>query len=250
MPNESRRNFLRNGLFGLAAAGTAGLTLRAGAEPTPSSGGLGEYADFLRRESRSTNSATATTAKGVDIDIAEISTPAEFKITQDNILGPYHRKGAPFRAKITPPMVDGKALLVNGRVWGFDTKKPLHNVVIDIWQADHHGRYDNDDHRNPPKAGVFRNRARVITDEQGYYEYETIHPGRYLNGREYRPAHIHYFVRSEGYKPLITQLYFKGDPKNDIDAFIKPSLIMDIQTLEGETGEYEFLTFDLVLAKA
>jgi protocatechuate 3,4-dioxygenase beta subunit len=250
MTNDSRRRFLRQGLFGLAAAGTAGLTLRAGAQPTAGSGGLGDYATFLRNEARSTRSAMPTAAaKGQDIDIKKIVTPASFDATADNALGPFFREGAPFRAKITPPMVAGKPLLVNGRVWGIETHKPLTDVVLDIWQANHHGRYDNDDRNNQPAPGVFRNRARVMTDDQGYYEYETIHPGQYKAGRDFRPSHIHYYVRAAGYQPLITQLYFKGDSRNEKDGLIRPSLIMDVSTLEGETGEYEFVTFDIVLAK-
>ena len=64
--------------------------------------------------------------------------------------------------------------LIRGRVWGFDTKKPLTDATIHIWQANHAGRYDNDDRRRPPRKGVFRYRARMLTDELGRYEYENV----------------------------------------------------------------------------
>jgi len=136
-------------------------------------------------------------------------------------------------------------------VWGFDTKKPLANAVLDIWQADADGRYDNDDPKKPPAKGVYVNRARVLTDETGYYEYETIHPGPYQIGENaWRPAHIHYLVRKAGYANLITQLYFKGDRHNAKDEFIKESLVIALQPLRVGANTIESGVFDVVLAAA
>jgi len=172
------------------------------------------------------------------------------KPTEKNILGPYYRASAPFRAKITPPFEPGPPLLVRGRVWGFDTKKPVPGATLDIWQANAEGRYDNDDKNNPPKPGVFLNRARVFTDETGYYEYETIIPGRYQIGKDlWRPAHIHYRVYHPNgcYKPLVTQLYFKGDPYNEKDQFIRPSLIMEVAEVKMFGKKVSIGKFDVVL---
>ncbi len=216
------------GLLGLSATRASGLLLHTQAQATPLSGTLGKYGIFLAAEPK----------------------PSEIQLaaTEDNILGPYHRPGAPFRAKITPPLEAGTVMLISGRIWGLDTRKPLFSVVVDIWQANDKGRYDNDDPKNPPKDGVFVNRARLITDENGYYEYETVHPGAYQIGpKEWRPSHIHYLVRARGYKELITQLYFKGDPHNKTDRFIKPSLIIDPRKEKNAGGTYEAGTFDIVL---
>jgi catechol 1,2-dioxygenase len=232
MDRFSRRDFFRHGL---AAAGTAGLVLSADAEPTAASGTLDAYAALFKDE-----------AKG---DLNAPPQPAKWQPTEDNILGPYYRGGAPFRAKVTPPLEAGTVLLISGRVWGFDTKKPLVRVVLDIWQANAQGRYDNDDPRNPPAKDVFRNRVRLVTDESGYYEYETVHPGAYKIGpNAWRPAHIHYLVRHPGYKPLVTQLYFKGDPHNKTDEFIKDSLIIEVRQQKAGATVYEVGTFDIVLA--
>lgn len=234
MASQSRRDFLRRGALGLSA-GLGMLTLRADAEPTPASGRPDEALALLQAEAAAPMVAPA----------------GKWAPTEDNILGPFHRAGAPFRAKITPPLEPGDVLLISGRVWGFDTKKPLAAAVLDVWQANAKGRYDNDDPRNPPAKDVFKNRARLITDENGYYEYETIRPGSYKIGPEaWRPSHIHYLVRARGYKNLITQLYFKGDPHNAKDDFIKPSLIIDPKKVNGEGGAYEVGVFDIVLAPA
>jgi protocatechuate 3,4-dioxygenase beta subunit len=234
MDKFSRRDFLRRGSLGLAVAGVAGCVLRSDAQPTPASGGLGAFAGQVEA-----------------LDKAGLVLPEKAKLTEDNIEGPFYRPGAPFRAKITPPFEPGKVLVITGRVWGFDTKKPLAGAVLDVWQANAKGRYDNDDPQKPPAKDVFVNRARLITDETGYYEYETIHPGAYQIGPEaWRPSHIHYLIRHAGYKPLITQLYFKGDPHNKTDEFIKESLIIEVREQKVGTNVYEVGTFDIVLAAA
>lgn len=233
MIDMHRREFFRRGLFGLAAAGAGGLVLRADALPTEESGDLGEYARFVHLAD----------------DEPKVQPAGKWAPTEDNILGPYYRAGAPFRAKITPPLVPGKTLLVRGRVWGFDTKKPLAGARIDIWQADANGRYDNDDPQKPPAKDVFLNRARLLCDENGYYEYETVHPGPYQIGpNQWRPCHIHYLVQHPGYRRLITQLYFKGDKHNQTDAFIKESLIIEVVEIKAGTETYESGVFDIVLA--
>ena len=51
--------------------------------------------------------------------------------------------------------------------------------------------------------------------EDGSYQFDTILPGRYLNGSTYRPSHIHVRVRwddENGSNDFISQLYFEGDP--------------------------------------
>jgi catechol 1,2-dioxygenase len=226
-----RRHFMSLGSLGLAA-GASTLTLPAFAQPTAASGELGEQSPAFA-------------------EIAPPKLPENFKATEDNILGPYHRKLAPFRAKVTPPLEPGELMVIRGRVWGIDSRKPLAGAIVEVWQANAAGRYDNDDQDKPPQPGVFVNRARVLTDETGYYEYETIKPGRYMIGpQQWRPAHIHYWVSAAGYKPLVTQLYFKGDPYNDKDDFIKPSLIIEPTVVKVRGSGVQLGTFDIVLAKA
>jgi catechol 1,2-dioxygenase len=236
MPILSRRRFLRASGAGLALAGGSELILPADAQPTASSGNLGAYATYLQEKPPQAGGGKR---------------PANWALTEDNILGPFHRRGAPFRAKITPPLEPGTVLVIKGRVWGHDTRKPLPNAVIDIWQANARGRYDNDDPKNPPAASIFVNRARVITDENGAYEYETIHPGAYRIGPEtWRPPHIHYWIRATGYRELITQLYFRGDPHQKGDNWIKDSLIIDLREHKQANGVYKSGAFDIILAPA
>lgn len=230
----SRRDALRSAL---AAAGAA-LTLRADARPTPGSGTLDHYPEFALLADEPPPPAPPRL-------------PAGAKPTEDNILGPYFRAGAPYRAKVTPPHAKGTTLVVRGRVWGFDTKAPLPGAVLDIWQADADGRYDNDDPQKPPADGVYVNRTRVVADESGYYEFETVHPGAYRTGpTSWRPSHIHYLVRRAGYARLVTQLYFDGDKLNEKDEFIKPSLVIKLERAKVNGAVVETGVFDVVLAAA
>jgi protocatechuate 3,4-dioxygenase beta subunit len=162
--------------------------------------------------------------------------------TEDNIEGPFYRAGAPERDDLTEPDMDGTMLELRGTVRTTDGQTCSAGVagaVLDFWQADYRGEdvpavYDN--------AG-FRLRGKVTTDANGSFRLITIIPGRYLNGAEFRPAHIHVKVTVPGKPVLTTQLYFAGDPFNDSDPFIHEQLIM---TLEDGFGR-KHARFDFVL---
>ncbi|NUP05457.1 MAG: twin-arginine translocation pathway signal protein [Polyangiaceae bacterium] len=158
-------------------------------------------------------------------------------ITEDNILGPYYKPGAPFDGNIADDL-PGDLMLIQGVVYGCDCETPLAGAIVDVWQADSEGAYDN--------AG-FTLRGKIETDENGRYSFVTIKPGWYLNGATYRPAHIHYKVSHADGLALTTQLYFEGDPYIDGDPYVKESLIIPLAN--GNVGRQAGLvgTFDIVL---
>jgi catechol 1,2-dioxygenase len=148
---------------------------------------------------------------------------------EPDALGPYFRKGAPYRAKVTPPNEPGTSLIISGRIWGIDSRRPLDGTIIDIWQANMGVRYDNEDPAHPPAPSSFKNRVRLVSDEHGKYEYETIHPGPYrVDPTTWRSPHIHYHVTHNSHKQLITQLFFQGDHYEDSDPFFKRSLAIPL----------------------
>jgi catechol 1,2-dioxygenase len=153
--------------------------------------------------------------------------------TADNIEGPYFKAGAPHRAVLAGDQDAGERLALAGRVVSTGCAA-LAGVVIDIWHADAAGGYDLD---------TYRFRGKLKTDADGRWSVETIIPGRYLNGKRYRPAHVHAMLRAAGHRPLTTQLYFDGDPYNDGDPFIVSSLIMPLAKDGGVTRA----SFDFVL---
>jgi catechol 1,2-dioxygenase len=247
MDNVSRRHFLEAGL----ATTAGGLLLPTLAIATETSGDLGKYGNFIAAQQPppmpTAAELAATRLREIAIPAAQ-APAANVRATEDNILGPYHRANAPFRAKITPPLEPGTVLLIRGRVWGMDTRRALPSTTLDIWQANAQGNYDNDNPQRPPAANLFVNRARIMTDENGYYEYETIHPGAYQIGpNAWRPPHIHYWVRKQGYRDLVTQLYFRGDPHQRDDQFIRQSLIIDLREIRIPAGTFKVGVFDIVL---
>ncbi len=226
MSETSRRDFLR--WSGLAAAGAASgaLTLRAGARPTVHSASAAIEAQ-----------AFDAFGEPPTVMMKDGAGP-----TSRNALGPFFIAGAPYRGKVSPARAAGTTLVVTGRVWGFDSKKPLPGAVIDLWHCDVLGNYSTAD-------GDFKYRARIITSETGAYEYETIHPVVYNQDGNLRAPHIHYRVTSGGYRTLVTQVFFEGDPKHEEDRLFDASLMVPIAKKTGDGGEYEAAVFDLVLER-
>jgi len=227
--SASRRSFLRRTALGTVGFGPLGaLALRAEARPTPSVG----------------DPSTHARAFANDDDLATFQLTDGVALTRRSQEGPFYRAGAPYRCKVSPPLVEGVCLVIAGRVWGFDSKKPIPHAVIDLWHADVHGRYDNAD-------GSFRNRARLITSETGAYEFETIHPTGYSNGPNFQRApHIHFKVSAAGYRTLTSELFFEGDAHQDIDPLFKPELVVKMACRETARGSIECGQFDIVLEKA
>lgn len=156
--------------------------------------------------------------------------------TADNIEGPFYKAGAPSRATLAGDRERGERLTLTGRV-ASTACAPLAGAVLDIWQADARGAYDNDG------WGL---RGQLTSDAQGRWQVKTIVPGRYLNGRRYRPMHIHVKLRARGYQELTTQLYFAGDEYIEGDPFVVSSLIMPTTRASGVRRA----SFDFVLAPA
>jgi catechol 1,2-dioxygenase len=183
--------------------------------------------------------ATVTEAVGNvgehSIDHAALAGRLERDPTEDDVLGPYYRRGAPFRAKVSPPLSSGDVLQISGRVWGVKDRHPVGGALLDIWQANARGHYDNDDPTHPPGANNYTNRTRLFCSEEGNYEFETIYPGPYkMDEHTWRSPHIHFIVRAVGFKTLVTQLFFEETPYLDTDPFVKRSLIIPLTKIDTQ----------------
>ena len=202
---EDRRRFLRATSLGFAAAalGCRSAPPNAGAQPvhdSASGGAAGPKAN------------PSTTAA---LDVAD-ATP-ECHDTDDNIEGPFFKPKSLERANLVEPGMKGVRLTILGRVLGSGCGVVLAGAVVDFWQADADGAYFD-----------VKLRGHQIVGADGSYALQTVIPGHYLNGDQYRPAHIHVKVKAPGHPLLTTQLYFEGDPYNDIDPFLKRRLIMPL----------------------
>ena len=159
--------------------------------------------------------------------------------TSSDILGPYYRANAPFRSDLTIAGDPGTILNYKGVVMD-EACDPLGGAIVDVWQANAGAVYDG-------SSANFNYRGRFQTGTDGAYAFRAVKPGWYLNGAQYRPAHIHFRVTKPGYTELITQLYFQGDPyiandpwASDPDASLR---IVPVNVVNNE----DTANFDIVL---
>jgi protocatechuate 3,4-dioxygenase beta subunit len=150
--------------------------------------------------------------------------------TAPQTAGPYFKPRSPRRTSLVEPGMTGARLVVTGLVLSTNCR-PIAGALLDFWQADDRGEYDN--------AG-YRFRGHQLTDDSGHYRLETVVPGNYPG----RTRHIHVKVQAPGQPALTTQLYFPAEPGNQRDGIFDPALVMKMEdTTTGKVG-----TFDFVLA--
>ncbi|MDG6103195.1 dioxygenase [Dactylosporangium aurantiacum] len=148
--------------------------------------------------------------------------------TPPQMEGPYFKPDSPQRAAIATGL-PGTRLTVSGYVFGTSCQ-PIAGALLDFWQADSAGAYDN--------VG-YRLRGHQYTNAQGAYSLTTIVPGLYPG----RTRHLHVKVQAPGRPVLTTQLYFPGEPRNATDSLYDPRLLMTVRSVAGGREA----TFDVVL---
>ena len=68
-------------------------------------------------------------------------------LTSDDILGPYFIEGAPNINVIAPNLANVNRLFITGTVYAKDCVTPIPNALIDVWQANDDGAYEDIDYR-------------------------------------------------------------------------------------------------------
>lgn len=179
--------------------------------------------------------------------------------TSDQILGPFYPLSEPAkggdltRVPGRPGRAQGQVIRVTGRV--LDRKgEPVRGGKLQIWQANHFGRYTHpNDDNSAPLDPCFEGFAVISTDNDGHYDLRTIKPGAYPTPRgSMRPSHIHFEVFGKSER-LITQLYFAGDPHQDTDTWLRSSpspdtIVMPVrEPAPGMEPEEKLVVFDIVL---
>lgn len=143
--------------------------------------------------------------------------------------GPYYTPNSPLRTSLLETGMAGTRLTIAGLVLSTGCM-PVPNALVDFWQADDGGEYDN--------VG-YRLRGHQFTDAQGAFRLETIVPGLYPG----RTRHIHVKVQAPGQSILTTQLYFPGEARNASDGIFDPELLMSV--VDG--GSARAASFNFVL---
>jgi len=158
-------------------------------------------------------------------------TPAcgEYGVTHPQTPGPFFKPSSPMRASLIEPGIGGTRIVVEGTVMTIDCK-PVPRAILDFWQADSQGEYDN--------TG-FRLRGHQLSDDAGRYRLESVVPGNYPG----RTRHFHVNVQAPGQPVLTTQLYFPGEPGNQRDGIFDPDLVMKVR--DGDGGKLATFVFVL-----
>lgn len=152
--------------------------------------------------------------------------PAAF--TPSATEGPYFTANSPERASLLEEGMDGVRLTLSGYVLTADCQ-PVANALLDFWQADASGQYDN---------SGYRLRGHQFSDANGRYQLETVVPGLYPG----RTEHIHVKIQAPGGQVLTTQLFFPEVLDNQSDQIFDPALLIAIeQSGESILGAYNFI---------
>jgi protocatechuate 3,4-dioxygenase beta subunit len=136
-------------------------------------------------------------------------------VTPSQAEGPYFTPDSPLRRSLLEPGMDGQRLRVTGRV--LDTGcRPIPRAILDFWQADADGEYDNEG---------FRLRGHQRADSAGRFRLDSVVPGVYPG----RTRHLHVKVaRPSSSEVLTTQLYFPGERQNASDGIFDEALLMRV----------------------
>lgn len=157
--------------------------------------------------------------------------------TTTDILGPFYRPDSPVRNNLVINGDPGNLVELSGIIKHKDCITPYKKAKIELWHCNSNGVYDN-------ASDKYLYRGTTYCDAKGHYLFKTILPVPYDAGGAIRPAHFHLMITAEGYQPLVTQLYFSGDPQITKDASSSSPTakrrILDVQTLNDGTKKVLF----------
>jgi hydroxyquinol 1,2-dioxygenase len=194
--------------------------------------------------------------------------------TSSSVLGPFHISGSP-PLEIGGDMkgeFEGPVLVAQGIIKNVEGEA-IEGASLDIWQTAPNGLYSSQD----PDQETYSFHGIQTTGSDGRYAFTSVKPvdytvptdgpvGDILNacGRHpWRPSHLHFIVKAEGYRPLVTEVFPADDPYLDQDTVfgVREDLVMSYQdmpagsfpegfVLSGSVDEaYLKVDFDLTLVK-
>ena len=209
---------------------------------------------------------------GASMQTITVNNEAQANATEATVFGPFFVAGSP-KIELGDDIAagaSGEPCWVEGTVTG-TSGKPVPHALIEIWEADQDGLYDvqYDD-------GRVAARGHLYSDAGGRYRFWGVTPtpypiphdgpvGRLLAavGRSpMRAAHLHFMVKAEGFRTLVTHIFVHGDELLDRDAVfgVRDSLVMDFTPQPAGTpapggrdlGDrtWSRVRFDIVLAPA
>ena len=207
---------------------------------------------------------------GASMQTITINHAAYADATEATVFGPFFVDDAPLvpLGGDTAAGAAGQPCWVEGTVTDTDGF-PVPGARIEVWQADQDGFYDVQ-YADGRTAG----RAHLLGDDDGGFRFWALTPtpypipsdgpvGRMLDatGRSpMRASHLHFMVRAEGLRTLVTHIFVRGDELLQRDSVfgVKESLVKDFAEQAPGTpapdgrdlggGSWSRVRFDIVLA--
>lgn len=184
--------------------------------------------------------------------------------SQSSLLGPFYREGAP-ELKLGDSIVKNASvpeIVVYGRITD-NAGQPIPNALIQVWQTSEHGLYDL---QTLGETGMDL-RANFRTDKEGNYWFRTVRPLGYSipmdgpvgemvrqqNRHGFRPSHIHFLIGGDGFRELVTALYFADDDHIDSDTVFGVSGSLVVNATDDPNSPVKGLKavhYDFRLARA
>ncbi|MDC3409792.1 6-chlorohydroxyquinol-1,2-dioxygenase [Alphaproteobacteria bacterium] len=199
---------------------------------------------------------------GVSMLLDAINNRKSNEETETTVLGPFHAPSVKINnGDNIAKTVSGENCIVSGKITDVNDQ-PILRASIEVWQSGPDGLYDvqkGDD--------IVDLRATLETLDDGSYMFRTVKPQYYpipvdgpvgdllqnLDRHPFRPAHIHFMVKSKGYKDLVTHVFIDGDKYLESDTVfaVKKSLIRKLEHgIDDESKEKcLLLNFDIVMEK-
>jgi protocatechuate 3,4-dioxygenase, alpha subunit len=167
-------------------------------------------------------------------------------LTSSQTVGPFFAPSLlsenAIRNVLTEVETAGERIRIEGRVLDGDGL-PVPDAMVEIWQANAHGRYNHSSDRGPAQLDAsFLGFGRSGTTEEGSYWFETIKPGRvpFYRG-QFQAPHICVIVFARGLlNHLVTRMYFEDEQTNAEDPILqcvpderRSTLLAKRENLEG-----------------
>jgi protocatechuate 3,4-dioxygenase, alpha subunit len=169
--------------------------------------------------------------------------------TGSQTVGPFFGLGLdwPGGAALAGAQTPGERIAIEGRVLDGDGA-PVPDAMIEIWQANHEGRYAHpEDRQNKPLDPAFTGFGRTGTDAAGRFGFRTIRPGAVpAPAGGLQAPHIVVGVFARGLlKRLVTRIYFADDPANLDDPVLalvpaERRATLVAQPVPGTAGHYRW----------